>query len=410
VQPDEDSGAELLPAENQPLVPGLYLPSGVIARSTDHFAFIQSPTDCNTLTAILGAGEWQVVEHAALPIPSADPSFPMPVISPPEWLLLKSGEGTAFVRIGGDDAGCVAQLWRVARVPFTASGDVINQSGEASEFQTMCAAAGGMATFGGIFIADDGTVISLSSSVPLVMGTHPLGVDQELSMGQTTLDERQVFEALFAHAQGDEDEDEVPVTDFFPPDPESGWQGSAEVTSIDPLIATLKFEEARDESGDTQSLQIDFRCDLPPGQLKRAAENPTPTESPVPSGTVAQPNRLSVTLAEGPHAGTLEFSGDEITCSQNLFGQDEYLLSYSPSAELVPGDLTGVTVTVPASGTKTEVFITFEGEDFEHDFLTTKEATGDVTESATGANVTVTGHAGGTDFDLSITCGTVDQF
>jgi hypothetical protein len=119
---------------------------------------------------------------------------------------------------------------------------------------------------------------------------------------------------------------------------------------------------------------------------------------------------MSLTLAEGPHAGTLEFSGAEITCSQNLFGKDEYLVSYSPSAEIISGDLSGVTVTVPASGAKTDVFITFEGEDFEHDFLTDNNATGVVTETATGANFTVSGHGGGTSFDITVSCGTVDRF
>jgi hypothetical protein len=405
---DSNAGSDLIGSASQPLLPGLYVPYGIGVRSTDHFAFVQSPTDCDTLVDILDSGEWHVAKRASVPIPTAEPSTPpLPDIAPIEWLLLKSADEAAYARVGGDETGCVAQVWRLPRLSYAASGDALTTSGDASEFQVLCAAGSGVATFGAMYVGQDGFVVSLNSTVPLVVGSHPIDKDTELSMGQTAFGVDDIF-SMFYEQTSDGQVQDSPVAEFGPSNPEAGWEGEAEVTTIEPLTGTLHLQALRNEAGDSENLDIDFRCDLPPGQLTRAAENPAPTGSPSP--TPGEPNELTLTIAEGPHAGTEHFTGADVTCSFNLFGKDEYLVSYAPSVEVADGDLSYVSVNVPKSGDKASVSMTYQGDDFEHDYFNTDNSPGTLTEAAGGVQIEASGHSAGTDFNISVNCNSVDRF
>jgi hypothetical protein len=117
-----------------------------------------------------------------------------------------------------------------------------------------------------------------------------------------------------------------------------------------------------------------------------------------------------LTIANGPHAGTQTLNGEDVDCSFGLFKPDQYYVSYSPTAELSTGDLSYVSVGVARSGGKADVSIFFEGDDFEHDFLNANNVSATLVETPTNVHIQSTGRAGGTDFEITFDCGTVDRF
>lgn len=399
-----DTAFDLLPPDPALTLPGLYLPAGTVGRGSDHYAFIQSPAGCDELVAVLRAGEWTVIEDLTPPMPTADPDAGVPDIPPVRWLTLRWADDLAMARVGGDDNGCVAQFWRLAQVPYAASG-VFESTGEATQLQLLCVAAEGEAQISTMYVAPDGVVYSLSAQMPLEVGSHPLDENTDVELGRTDMDITALTRAMFSGGieggAGD-----VPMTGFFPADLESGqWQGSVDVTTIEPLTGEIVLEDMRDEAGRSQSLRSGFRCDLPPGQLRRAAEG-APQEGPTPTPT--PPSRLTVDIASGPHAGTYEIESTEISCSFDLLSDDAWLVSYSAPGDPVQGDLQTLLATVRPAGARSSVTMLF-GEDFENDYFNAERATAEVNDAGDTADLVVTGRASGVDFEVTIACATVER-
>ena len=340
------------------------------------------------------------------PMPSPDPSAGLPEIPPVEWLVLRWAEDRAVVRLGGDETGCVAQVWRLARVPYTASG-TYEATGEAMQYQVMCFAGGGGAQLGAFYFAPDGLLYSISAAMPLEVGSHPVDIDTEVNIGQAEVDIDDLLRALFSGDQQaglDEDAGES----FFPSDAESGeWQGSVEVTGIDPLVGEMVLQDMRDERGRSQELRTGFRCDLPPGQLARAAEEPADGEGPSPSP--APVGSLTIDIASGPNAGSHQIDSSEIDCSFNLFGDDKWFVSYAPPGDPVADELQALTVSLPQGGGESSVFMLF-GDDIEQDWFDTDDATGEITDAGNSTRIEIRGRAVGTDFNLTIDCGSIERF
>lgn len=398
--PDLDAGLDLLAPAGLPALAGIYLPEGVVGRGNDHYAFIQSPTDCDTLAAVLGAGEWTIAERVAMAVPSPDPSAGLPPFALPEWLLLRWGGNAAVVRMGGNSSGCVAQIWRLARLPYRATG-AIESSGEAMAFSISCLAGAGAAELNSMYFADDGTAFSLHLPVPLKVGRHAVDADTEIRIGRVELDE--VFRA-FAVQEGDSGFDEETLEAFYPADLESGqWQGRVEVTSLEPLTGEVVLEDVRDEGGRrTLSLQTGFRCDLPPGQLTRAAES-----TPIPNPSFI-PGSVTVEVSTGPHAGRHEISSQKVACSYNLSGDKQWLTSYSPEEPPPAGELQSMLITT-TPGAKASVFMIF-GDDPSRDWINGEAATAKVTDSGATVELDVNGRVGGVAFDVALTCHDIARF
>lgn len=410
--PVESPGSDLLAPEPQTAFPGLYLPAGFLAQGTDHFALIQAPFDCPTLTGVLAAGQWTLADRAFVPIPTAAPGQspqPMPDLNLPEWLLLRWADDTAIARIGGDQTSCLAQVWRLARSQYVAHG-AIESTGEASALQVMCAAGDGVAEIGAMNFGADGTFFSFQTTVPLRVGRHSLDAETELTAGPRGPTIAQAFDALYGGAPTMEEPDIPGIEPYYPAGFETGsleWQGSMEVTSIDPLLGQIEFEDLTNEAGEELTLTTPFRCDLPSRQLTRAAEaaaNATP--SPAPSPTPA-PGVLSVTIATGPHAGTQQLTSPDLTCNLGLFGPGDWTASYS-AAEPVSGDVQSLMITVDANG-KADVFMIM-GDDFEDDWFNTDSAQATVTDNGASVDIAVTGRAAGTDFTIEFLCNDVARF
>lgn len=397
-----DAASELLPPDAGLALPGLYLPAGTVGRGSDHYAFIQSPAACDELVAVLRAGEWTVTDQLSPPLPSSDPEAGVPEIPPIQWLTLRWADDMAVARVGGDASGCVAQFWRLAHVPYTASG-VFESAGEATQMQLLCVAAEGEAQIGTIYVAPDGVVYSLGAQMPLEVGSHPLDENTEVSIGRSELDIADLSRGLFSGGLVDGLDDDA-LSAFFPADLESGqWQGSINVTSIEPLTGEIVLEDLRDEAGRSQSLRSGFRCDLPPGQLTRAAEAEAgPSPSPAPA------SKLTIDISAGPHAGTHEIESPEVSCSFDLLSNEAWLISYSAPGDPVQGELQTLLITVPAGGARSSVTMFF-GDDFEDDWFDTDRATGEVTDGGDTADLAVTGTASGVDFEVTIACAAVDR-
>lgn len=404
--------ADLVAPVPQPALPGLYLPAGTLAQGSDHYALIQARMDCEALTAALGAGQWQIVDRAALAIPTPDPAAsapPMPELTPFEWILLRWGDEAAMARVGGDENGCIAQVWRLARLPYAATG-AIESAGEAQSLQMLCVAGGGVAQIASIHVADDGTLFSVSTQVPLERGTHPITMETELSAGQAEVDVEMFFRGLYGQQPGGDGE-AIPdaAEPYFPADFEAGaWEGSIEVTSVEPLTGEIVFRNVRNEDGDALELRTGFRCDLPPGQLARAAEQsaeatPGPDATPTPA-----PGQVTVQIASGPHAGSHTATSADATCSANLFGDGKWHATYS-QAEPIAGDLQSLTLTVPADGQRTDVFMIF-GDDFERDWFNTDDATTEITDDGSSVTFDVTGRDAGTEFEIEFVCYDIARF
>lgn len=394
----------------QPNLPGLYLPAGVLAQGTDHFALIQARMDCPTLKAVLGAGQWSVIDHGSLVLPTQDPAqptpeVPLPELTPPDWLLLRWGNEYAFARVGGDENGCLAQVTRLARAPYAAHG-AIESSGEGAAMQVMCAAGSGVAEIATVYFGDDGAFFSFQTAVPLEIGSHPLDEDTDLEAGARGPSVEAAF-ALFYGGATDNAEEEIPgIEPYAPADLSVAvWPGSLEVASIDPLVGTINFEGVRNEAGESLTLTAPFRCDLPLGQLTRAAEQqaePTAVPSPSPA-----PGRLSVEIAEGPHAGPQELTSSDVTCSLGLFGAGDWSASYV-APEPVAGEVQSLTVTAHANG-KADVFMTL-GDDFDHDWFNTDSALVEVSDHGASVDIAVTGHSADSDFTIDIICYDIFRF
>lgn len=407
---DGSPGSDILAPERQPAFPGLYFPAGFLAQGTDHFALIQAPFDCPTLTDVLRAGQWTMVDRGAVVMPTQDPAQPTPAVaipdfSLPEWLLLHWGDEYAVARVGGDENGCLAQVWRLSNGDYAAHG-AIESVGRANALQTMCAAGNGIAEFGALYVGADGTFFSLQTTVPLKVGSHPIDQDTELRAGPVGPTVEMAFRLLFGGVS-EEEQARFDIDPYFPEDPAEGWPGSIEVTSVDPLVGEIHFEGLRNEAGDQQTLSTGFRCDLRPGRLTAAAEaaaNATP--SPVPSPSPA-PGHLSVDIAAGPHAGTQQLTSPDMTCSLGLFGTGDWTVSYN-APEYVAGEVQSLTVTAHANG-KADVFMTL-GDDFDRDWFNTDSAQAEVSDHGASVDIVVNGRGADSDFTIAITCYDIVRF
>lgn len=395
----------------QPSLPGLYLPAGVLAQGTDHFAMVQARLDCQTLTGVLSAGQWTLVDRGAIVMPTLDPAQPTPAVALPEftlpdWLLLRWGDEYAIARVGGDENGCLAQVWRLAHVDYAASG-AINSTGQANALPIRCAAAGGIAELSAFYIGADGTFFSLETTVPLLVGSHPINLDSELGAAAVGPTVEMAFPLLFGGVSEDE-QTRFDVEPYFPEDPAAGWPGTIEVTSLDPLIGTITFDGVRNESGELLTLTAPFRCDLPSHQLARAADeaaNATPSPQPSPSPA---PGNLVVNIASGPHAGPHQVTSPDLTCSLGLFGPGDWTASYG-AAEPVAGEVQSLTVTAHANG-DADVLLML-GDDLENDWFNTRDDTqAEVTDHGASVDIAVSGHAANSDFTIDITCYDISRF
>jgi hypothetical protein len=399
--PDLDAGADMLAPGGQPALAGIYLPEGMVARGTDHYAFIQSPTDCETLAAVLGAGQWTLSERVAVVAPSPDPSAGIPPFQLPEWLLLRWASDALVVRLGGDSNGCVAQVWRLARLPYSASG-AVESSGEAMALTLLCAPGGGSAELLPIYLADDGTAFTLRMLVPLELGRHAVDAETEVGLGKLDFDVDDVFRALAGQVAG-AGVDEESFDAFYPADLEGGqWEGRVEVTALEPLTGEIVLENLQDERGRSLSLRAGFRCDLPPGQLTRAAE-PTPTGSPAPA-----PGTVTVEISGGPHAGRHDISSAEVKCSYNISGDKQWLATYGPAEPPPAGELQSLLITT-SPGAKASVFMIF-GDNIDRDWIKTETATAKVTDAGGTVELDLSGGASGITFKIVFTCRDIGRF
>jgi hypothetical protein len=401
--------ADLLPPEPQPALPGIYLPAGFLARGTDHFTQIQAPTDCATLTDVLGAGQWAVTDDAHLTIPTPGPgetAQPMPDLNPPNWLLLRWGDQIAVARIGGDETGCLAQIWRMPELDYEMHG-AIESTGRAVSLQVQCVVGAGAAELAFFYFGEDGTLFSVSTTVPLKVGNHDVPFETEVYAGSgvgITVD--QMFPVLYGGQP--EPQGGPQAEQYGPNDPASGWEGSIAVTSIEPLTGQLALENLRNAAGETLSLTADFRCDLRPGALSRAAEEaanatPTPAASPSP-----QPGFVRVEIASGPHAGVHEATGPEATCAFGFMREGEWMIQYS-APELIPGELQSLSVSTPQDGGKSNVQMFF-GDDYQNDWFSDSDANGTVDDYGTDVQFTFTGRAAGSDYTITFDCFDILRF
>ena len=119
-----------------------------------------------------------------------------------------------------------------------------------------------------------------------------------------------------------------------------GGTASADVTSIDPFIATLTFDGLNHSGAVAQSLTTGVRCDLPGNELTIAATPPqaTPTPTAAPGGT------LIVTVGDGAGAISKSVSGPAVTCSLGAIEPGAWFLSYSEENVL------DVELEIPAAG------------------------------------------------------------
>lgn len=406
-----DAAADLLEPADQPALRGIYLPAGMRVRSSDHYAFIQSPTDCDTLSNILDAGQWRVAERLSVPMPTPNPEAGIPAIEAPEWLLLRWADDVAMARLGGDENGCVAQIWRVSRQPVSAIG-AFEAEGDASALQLLCLSGGGTAGLSMMYVGPDDLRLMIETAVPLEIGTHPIDLETEISIGRSDVG---VFE-LFQLLAGGLDEDgggigEDAFANFFPADYEAGeWEGSVSVTSIDPLIGEINLENLIDERRRSQSLRAGFRCDLPPGQLTLAAAETRQTPPPEPEPTAAPAaGTVVVTVESGRHAGRHEVASTDVFCSYNLMGDNTWDAGYG-APDAPAGEIQTVNVSMPDGGGETSAFVTF-GDDFDHDWFNDDAASGEVTDRGDVVEFTVTGTSyAGIAFEVTITCTDIARF
>ena len=393
----------------QPMLPGLYLPAGTLAQGTDHYALIQARMDCPTLTAVLGAGQWAVTDEAHLTIPTPRPgetAQPMPNLTLPSWLLLHWGDESAVARVGGDENGCLAQVWRLPSIDYAMHG-AIESAGQATALQVECVVGAGMAELGFFYFADDGTLYSLSTTVPLKVGSHAVPVETEVYAGSgigITVD--QMFPVLYG---GEPEPSDGPRGEpYAPADPEGGWQGSVEIAGTDPLVGQITLDDMRNAADERLSLTTGFRCELRPGVLSRAAEeaaNASPTPAPSPSPA---PGEVTIKIASGAHAGTHHALSAEATCSLGLFRGGRWTVTYGAS-EPVQGELQTLTLDLPADGGKSNVQMIF-GDDFDKDWFSDDNANATVDDQGTSVAFTVAGHASGTDFTIDFVCNDVARF
>jgi hypothetical protein len=400
--------ADLLPPEPQPALPGIYLPAGFLARGTDHFAQIQAPTNCATLSAVLGAGQWAVTDEAHLTIPTPGPgetAAPMPDLTPPSWLLLHWGDQTAVARVGGDETGCLAQIWRLPKLDYEMHG-AIESAGQAESLQVQCAVGLGMAELGFFYFGDDGTIYSMSTTVPLKVGSHAVPLETEIRAGDGLGIGVDDFFPLIYGGQP-EPEDGPRAEQYGPADPEGGWQGTIDITSTEPLVGEIRLDDLRNAADERLSLTTGFRCDLRPGALARAAEeaaNATPSPAPSPSPA---PGHITVEIGSGPHAGTHEAESGDAMCSLNALGEG-WLISYS-AIEPVAGELQALNLTMPEAGGQANVTMYF-GEDFERDWFLVDDADATVLDNDTNVEFSVTGRENGIDFTITFLCNNVARF
>ncbi len=402
-----DAARDLLEPHAQPLLPGLYLPEGVLVSGTDHYAFVLTQLGCDELAAIIDSGQWQVEDRVAWPLPTPNPAEGIPELPSTDWLLLRSGTENAIARIGGDEDGCAAQVWRISHQPVAASG-AVEAAADVPAVQLFCGTAGGGAGFAMTYIGPGDVRFSIESEVPLEIGTHPLSPHTEVLVGRSDIGQFELFQA-FADPDGAA-MDESAFDAWFPADGDADNWGSVTVTSVEPLVGEMSFKNLADERGRRLSLTAGFRCDLPVGQLARAAEMPRETATPDTEPTPAPAGRLVMTIASGPHAGTHEIESTNISCSYNLLGGDSWNAGYYSDDEPRTGELQTVNVSMPTGGGSASVLATL-GDDFDADWFNDNDASGELEDRGDVVEFFVSGTAAnGVGYEIAITCTDVGRF
>lgn len=320
-------------------MPGFAGVREVILHGNEWRAEVFSVLSCDALAGWFQAGDWRLDGEARPPSLSESP-LPSGVKAPElRMIALSHGDDTMLVRLGSyeGDAGCRALVLRLSTQTMRADG-AFSADTSAMALQATCVAnlqtlrAVQLRTF---YFADDGPDAQMAVELPLVLGSSPI-TEAEVRIGDTDLTPVEFAAISMGSVEASQGLEDQLMTFEGPNSEEEVQLGTATVTSIDPLVATVDLAGLTDETGRTLSFSATTRCDLAPGALTEAAAvatpSPSPTLAPVPV------SRIEVTLGEGADAFSQVIENEYPFCEYGITAPDQWALAYDGD----PGDA-GVT-------------------------------------------------------------------
>lgn len=305
----------------------------VVMRGTEYQAFVDTTMTCDVLASWMQAGDWRLDGEALTVEPSTPPASGTTVFPRPLWLALSWASDSAIVGLvpttrGIDgNPGCEGRISRLSRQPLTATGPYVADT-SALVYQYGCTPVDQAVTVAVFLFGDDGSRAIVQTKIPLVVGEQPLD-ETTVYLGRNDLSPPAVVASL---ADGDISiigVDQV-VTGLTKLQPGAGSSSTADVSSIDPFVATLSFHGLTDPNGGPpETLSTGVRCDMSDHALAQAAATPAITPSPTP----APPGHLEITIGTGSDGYSRVVDGPEVTCSHLSLDPPTWDLQYTSPDE-----------------------------------------------------------------------------